>query len=229
MYWFDSYYWILVVPALLVSLWAQVRVQSTFRKYGSIPTRAGWTGAYTCRYLQQRAGLQVPIESVAGNATDHYDPRTGVIRLSQTVGAVDSVMAVGVAAHETGHAMQYADGYFPIKIRAVILPTTQIASTAAPYLFLLGLLFSIPILAYLGLAFYFMAVLFQLVTLPVEFNASARAMRALRDSGSFTEEELRGVRKVLSAAAMTYVAAMLVSLMSFLRLLLLLSRRNDRR
>lgn len=226
MFFFDQYYWLLVVPALLVTVWAQFKVKSAFHKYSQMGVRSGMTGAEASREIQWQNGISVALESVAGAMTDHYDPRTNVIRLSEPVGQVSSVAAVGVAAHETGHALQYANGYMPIKIRSVILPTTRIASTIAPYLFLAGMLLYSDLLAYLGLAFFGVAVLFQLLTLPVEFNASARAMKALREGGMMTEEELKGVRQVLTAAAMTYVASMLVALMSFLRLILLLSRRN---
>lgn len=226
MFFFDHYYWLLVVPALLVTVWAQFKVKSAFHKYSQMGVRSGMTGAEASREIQRQNGISVALESVAGAMTDHYDPRTNVIRLSEPVGQVSSVAAVGVAAHETGHALQYANGYMPIKIRSVILPTTRIASTIAPYLFLAGMLLYSDLLAYLGLAFFGVAVLFQLLTLPVEFNASARAMKALREGGMMTEEELKGVRQVLTAAAMTYVASMLVALMSFLRLILLLSRRN---
>ena len=160
--------------------------------------------------------------------TDYYDPRSNVIRLSETVGPAQSIAAIGVAAHETGHALQYANGYGPIKLRAAILPTTQFASTLSPYLVIAGLIFNMSSLAYVGIVFFGMAVLFQLVTLPVEFNASHRAIQALEGQGILTEEELAGARKVLTAAAMTYVAALLVSLMSFIRLLLLVNGRGRR-
>lgn len=229
MFWIDKWYLLLVVPALLVAAWAQFRVQSTFKKYGQVGTSRRITGAQASRIIQQRNGIQVPIESVAGHLTDHYDPKANVIRLSESVGQVDSIAAVGVAAHETGHALQYEAGYAPIQLRAAIVPVTRIASTLSPYLVIAGLVFSIDPLAYLGVAFFGLAVLFQLITLPVEFNASARAIRALSEGGMMTDEELDGVRKVLWAAAMTYVAALFVSLMSLLRLLLMVSgrRRND--
>lgn len=226
MFFFDQYYWLLVVPALLITVWAQLKVKSAFHKYSQIGVRSGLTGEEASREIQRQNGLSVPVEQVAGSMTDHYDPRTNVIRLSEPVGSVSSVAAVGVAAHETGHALQYAEGYAPIKLRSVILPTTRIASTIAPYLFLAGILFYSDFLAYLGIGFFGVAVLFQILTLPVEFNASARAMKALEQGGLMTEEELKGARQVLTAAAMTYVASMLVALMSFLRLILIVSRRN---
>lgn len=227
-YLMDYWYFILVVPALLVSVWAQVKVKSTFHKYSQIGTACGMTGRDACIEIQNRNGLSLPIELIAGSMTDHYDPRSNVIRLSQTVGPAQNIAAIGVAAHETGHAIQYAQGYGPIKLRAAILPATQFASTLSPYLVLAGLLFSIPSLAYVGIAFFGVAVLFQLITLPVEFDASHRAIQALESQGILTQEELSGAKKVLSAAAMTYVAALLVSLMSFIRLLLIVNDRGRR-
>ena len=224
----DKWYLILVVPALLVTLWAQIKVQTTFKKYNQIGTRGGLSGAEASAAIQRQNGIHVPLEMVKGSLSDHYDPRANVIRLSETVYGVRSIAAVGVAAHETGHAMQYAQGYAPIQIRNAIVPVTRIASGVSIYMVLFGLLFWEP-LAMLGVAFFGLSVVFQLLTLPVEFNASSRAMKALRESGVLTEEELSGARKVLTAAAMTYVAALFLSLMSFLRLLLIVGgrRRND--
>lgn len=224
----DKWYLILVVPALLVTLWAQIKVQTTFKKYNQIGTRGGLSGAEASAAIQRQNGIHVPLEMVKGSLSDHYDPRANVIRLSETVYGVRSIAAVGVAAHETGHAMQYAQGYAPIQIRNAIVPVTRIASGVSIYMVLFGLMFWEP-LAMLGVAFFGFSVVFQLLTLPVEFNASSRAMKALRESGVLTEEELSGARKVLTAAAMTYVAALFLSLMSFLRLLLIVGgrRRND--
>ena len=224
----DKWYLILVVPALLVTLWAQIKVQTTFKKYNQIGTRGGLPGAEASAAIQRQNGIHVPLEMVKGSLSDHYDPRANVIRLSETVYGVRSIAAVGVAAHETGHAMQYAQGYAPIQIRNAIVPVTRIASGVSIYMVLFGLLFWEP-LAMLGVAFFGFSVVFQLLTLPVEFNASSRAMKALRESGVLTEEELSGARKVLTATAMTYVAALFLSLMSFLRLLLIVGgrRRND--
>ena len=224
----DKWYLILVLPALLVTLWAQIKVQTTFKKYNQIGTRGGLSGAEASAAIQRQNGIHVPLEMVKGSLSDHYDPRANVIRLSETVYGVRSIAAVGVAAHETGHAMQYAQGYAPIQIRNAIVPVTRIASGVSIYMVLFGLLFWEP-LAMLGVAFFGFSVVFQLLTLPVEFNASSRAMKALRESGVLTEEELSGARKVLTAAAMTYVAALFLSLMSFLRLLLIVGgrRRND--
>lgn len=229
-FYFDYWYLILVLPAVLLAAWAQIRVQSTFKKYSQMGTRQGLSGREAVEEIQRTSGVRVPIETIQGSMTDHFDPRSGVIRLSETVYNVRSIAAIGVAAHEMGHALQYAQGYQPIRVRSAILPVTRIGSTLAPYLVVIGLLVSsLQALAYVGVAFFALATLFQLVTLPVEFNASARAIQALRDGGMMTEEELAGAKKVLSAAAMTYVAALFVSLMSLLRLILIVSRRGNRR
>ena len=226
--WIDYWYVILVLPAVLVAVFAQYQVQHTFSRYSRVPVRAGLSGAEMSVQIQRANGLSVPVEATAGSLTDHYDPRTGVIRLSEPVYGACSVAAVGVAAHETGHALQYAEGYFPVRVRAAIIPTTRFASAAAPYLIALGLIFSFQPLAMAGVLVFGLSVLFQLVTLPVEFNASRRALHALEGSGELTAEELAGVRRVLTAAAMTYVAALLVSLMHFLRLLLIVAGRGRR-
>lgn len=225
---FDMWYLVLVVPALIISLWAQIKVKSTFKKYSKIGVRSVMTGYEASIAIQRMSGVSIPVESVPGNLTDHFDPRTNVIRLSQSVGQRNSIAAVGVAAHETGHALQYAERYLPIHIRMAIIPVTRFSSGLAPWLFLAGIIFNYSFLAYIGVLLFGFAVLFQLVTLPVEFNASARAVRALEAQGILTGDELEGAKKVLSAAALTYVAALLVSLMSFLRLLLIVSGRGRR-
>lgn len=229
-YGFDMWYFILIVPALLLSVWAQIKVKTTFSKYSKIGTNSGMTGRDASLAIQRQNYISVPVEIIQGSLTDHYDPRDNVIRLSQGVGTVPSIAAIGVAAHETGHALQYAEGYGPMKVRSAIVPVTQFSSRFAPWLVIAGLIFSINSLAYLGVALFGLAVVFQLVTLPVEFNASSRALKALDAQGILNDEELRGAKNVLSAAAMTYVAALFVSLMSFLRLLLIVTgrgRRND--
>lgn len=219
------------MPALLVAAWAQIKVKTTFAKYSKVPARM--TGAQASEAIQRRRGLVVPVQSTAGQLTDHYDPKSNVIRLSEPVYNVASVAAVGVAAHETGHALQYDEDYFPMKLRGAIVPATQIASSSAFWLFMIGLLVGAwsnnYIIAYLGLFGFFLVFLFQLITLPVEFNASRRALRALEEDGVLSVEELRGAKKVLTAAALTYVAAMLVALMQFLRLLLILGNNRGRR
>lgn len=225
----DYWYLILVVPALLVSLWAQLKVKSTFAKYSNKAVGSGMTGAAACRYIQQANGIQTDIRMVGGELSDHYDPRTNVICLSENVGNRATVAAVGVAAHETGHALQHAEGYGPVMLRTKMVPVTNFASGISPIFILLGIVLSMDVLAYIGIALFSVATLFQLVTLPVEFNASSRAVAALEHSGQFSEEELSGVKKVLTAAALTYVAALLVSLMSLLRLILIVGGNNRRR
>lgn len=228
MFWIDYWYLILVVPALLVAVYAQVKVQSAFKKYSQVGTRSGLSGAEASTLIQRQNGIQIPIEQVQGSMTDHFDPRTNVIRLSETVCNVRSVAAIGVAAHETGHALQYEEGYGPIKLRAAILPVTNFATSVSPIMIIVGLIASWQWLAMAGVAFFALSVLFQLVTLPVEFNASSRALKALSAGGVLTAEELDGAKKVLSAAALTYVAALLVSLMNLLRLLLIVAGRGRR-
>ncbi len=225
----DYWYLILVVPALLIAAIAQIRVKSVFSRYSRMPVRCGMSGTEASRFIQRQNGINVPIRAVSGSMTDFYDPKSNSISLSDTVRDQTSVAAVGVAAHETGHALQYANDYFPVRLRMGMVPVTNFASSISPVLIVLGLMLSLPTLAYIGIALFSMAVLFQLVTLPVEFNASARAVRALEQSGSLSDEELRGVRRVLSAAAMTYVAAMLVSLMNLLRLIAIVAGNGNRR
>ena len=229
LFYMDYWYLVLVVPALLISAWAQVRVKSTFSKYSRMGVGCGMTGADACRYIQQANGIETGLEAVAGSLSDHYDPRNNTIRLSSEVYGRSSIAAVGVAAHETGHALQHAEGYGPVKLRTSMVPVTNFASKISPFLIVLGILLSMDSLAYAGIALFSVATLFQLVTLPVEFNASNRAVVALENSGRFTEEELRGVKKVLTAAALTYVAALLVSAMTLLRFVLLVSGRGNRR
>ena len=227
---FDVYYLILVVPALLLALWAQVMVKTTFAKYSKVPARM--TGADASRAIQRENGLAIPIEATRGNLTDHFDPRSNVIRLSEPVCNVATVAAVGVAAHETGHALQHARGYLPMKIRQSIVSVTQIASSASFWLFAIGLVLGAYMdnytVAYIGVIGFFIMFFFQLITLPVEFNASRRAIKALEAQGLLSEEELAGARRVLNAAAWTYVASMLVALGQFLRLLVILGNRRRR-
>ncbi len=226
-YYYDYYYLILVVPALLISLWAQFKVSSTFNRYNNVFSRRGYTAAQIARTILDANGLQnVRIERVAGKLTDHYDPRANVIRLSDSVYDSTSVAAIGVAAHESGHAVQYAVGYSPIKLRNAVIPLTNIGSTLSMPLLLLGLIFSFRPLVIGGILLFALVALFQLITLPVEFNASNRALQILQTGNYLSDEELVGARKTLSAAAMTYVAALLVSLMQLLRLILLYGRRN---
>ncbi len=229
MYWYgiDVYYIVLVLPALFFALWAQARVNSAFNRYSRVRTGSGMTGADAARLILDRSGLQdVRIELTEGRLSDHFDPRTGVIRLSRDVYYNPSVASVGVAAHECGHAIQYAEGYFPIKLRSAIIPATQIGSQLALPLFFLGLIFSYSPLMNAGILLFALVAVFQLVTLPVEFNASRRAVEILSSSGMVSGEEERGVRSVLSAAALTYVAALATALANLLRLVLIAGRRN---
>ena len=225
----DYWYLVLVLPAVLVSLWAQIKVKSTFNKYSSYAVRCGMTGAGASRCIQQAYGICTGMESVSGSLTDHFDPRSNTIRLSTPVYGQATIAAVGVAAHETGHALQHAEGYAPVKLRTAMVPVTNFASGLSPILVILGLMLSMDALAYLGVILFSVATLFQLVTLPVEFNASNRAVAALERSGRFTPDEIQGVKKVLTAAALTYVAALFVSLMSLLRLILIVSGNRGRR
>lgn len=227
-YGIDRYYLILVVPALLISMYAQWKVSSTFKTYSSTATRSGLTGAGVARKILDMNGLQsVRVERIAGNLTDHFDPRDNVVRLSDTVYGSASISAVGVAAHETGHAVQHATKYVPMKIRSAIIPVTNIGSKLAIPLVLVGLLFSFPMLTEIGIVFFSLSVIFQLVTLPVEFNASSRAIATLANTGLVSDVEKTGVRKVLTAAALTYVAALLVAIAQLMRLVLLFGRRNN--
>lgn len=230
---FDMTYVVLVLPCILLSLWASSHVNSTFRKYSSQLSRRGITGAQAAqRVLSSNGVSSVRIERVSGNLTDHYDPRTNVIRLSDSVYDSTSTAAIGVACHEAGHAVQYAQHYRPIKLRAAIIPVTNIGSKLAMPLILLGLVLNFMgdasyIFVYLGIACFGLSLVFQLITLPVEFNASRRAMTAIAGAELLTQEEQQGARKTLQAAAMTYVAATAVALTQLLRLLILFGRRRD--
>ena len=233
-YGFDMFYVILVLPCVIFSIWASARVNSTFKKYSSQFSRRRITGAEAAQRVLNANGLRdVRIERVGGNLTDHYDPRSNVIRLSDSVYGSTSTAAIGVACHEAGHAVQYAQNYAPIKLRAAIIPITNIGSKLAMPLILIGLLLTVMesasyFFVYAGIACFGLSLVFQLVTLPVEFNASRRAMEAIADSDILTSEEQVGARKTLSAAAMTYVAATAVALAQLLRLLLIFGGRRRR-
>lgn len=235
----DIYYILLVLPAMLFSLWASARVNSTFKRYSQMRNSRGMTGADAARAVLSANGVTgVRIERVSGNLTDHYDPRDNVIRLSDSVYDAATPAAVGVAAHEAGHAVQYATDYAPIKIRAAIVNVTNIGSRLSVPLIVIGLLLmSIRSLAAYSDFFYYVAlfgvlcfglcVVFQLVTLPTEYNASRRAKQTIESCNLLTYEEQQGVKKVLSAAALTYVAALTVAIANFLRLLMIVGRRKD--
>lgn len=225
---FDYYYLVLVMPAILFALWAQAQVSGTFEKFSKVRTMRGLTGAQAAEAVLRAGGVyDVRIERVAGNLTDHFDPRAKVIRLSDSVYDSPSVAAVGVAAHEAGHAVQHAQDYFPIKVRSAIIPVTQVGSSLALPLIIIGLVLSSLNLVYLGIAFFGLSTVFQAVTLPVEFDASRRAIATLGSEGLLSQEELPGAKKTLRAAALTYVAALAVSLAQLLRLLLLFGGRRD--
>ena len=218
---------LIVLPALIFTIWAQIKVNSSFKKYSKVAVHGGLTGARAARKILDANGLyDVKIERVRGSMTDHYDPRTNVIRLSETVHDVSSVAAVGVAAHEVGHAIQYARAYAPIKFRMSIIPVTRVGSMLAMPIFLIGLLLANDAFLLFGIVLYSFVTLFQLITLPVEFNASKRALATLSGDKMLGGEELRGAREVLSAAAMTYVAALASSLLTLLRLVLLANNRR---
>ena len=231
-YGFDVSYLIFVLPCLLLSLWASANVNSTFKKYSKQLSSRGITGAEAARRVLYANGVHnVRIERVSGNLTDHYDPKTNVIRLSDSVYDSTSTAAIGVACHEAGHAVQYAKNYAPIKLRAAIVPITNIGSKLAMPLILIGLLLSFGEsisygFVYAGIACFSLSVIFQLVTLPVEFNASRRAMEAIESGDLLNTEEQKGARKTLTAAALTYVAATAVALAQLLRLLLLFGGRR---
>lgn len=234
-YGFDWTYIIFVLPAVIFSIWASINVNTTFEKYSKVKSHYGITGAMAARRLLDENGLShVKIERVGGNLTDHFDPRTNVIRLSQSTHDNSSPAAIGVAMHEAGHAIQYATNYKPIKFRQKLIPITNFGSKLAIPLVILGTLLSVlggvySYIALAGVILYGFCVLFQLVTLPVEFNASRRAVKALENTYMLKDEEVPIVKKVLSAAALTYVAALAVSLTQLLRLLLIVSRANGRR
>ena len=224
---FDVYYLVLVAPTLLLSVIAQILVKSTFAKYSQVRCSRKLTGRDVAALLMKVNRIHdVGIQATRGALTDHYDPTTKSLRLSQPVFAQNSIAAIGVAAHETGHAIQHAVSYAPLGLRSTLVPVANIGSAVGPWLALAGLLLSFPLLINLGIVFFGVSVLFYVITLPVEFNASARAIALLRENHVLNEEELDGVKKVLTAAALTYVAAALTALMSFVRLILL---SRDRR
>ncbi len=231
---FDWTYVILVLPAVLLSVWASMKVNSTFKRYSTVRPVGGITGAEAARRVLDANGLyNVRIEHIRGNLTDHFDPRTNVIRLSDNVYGVSSISAIGVASHEAGHAVQYAKGYKPLQIRNAIIPITNLGSRLAIPLVILGILFAgfgeqFIYVAYAGIGCFALSTLFQLLTLPTEFDASRRALMSMESYGLLYREELDGAKKVLSAAAMTYIAALTVSVMQLLRLIIIVSG-NDRR
>ncbi|MBE7065871.1 MAG: zinc metallopeptidase [Ruminococcaceae bacterium] len=226
----DPLYIILVMPAVILAFIAQIGVKTTFSKYSKVSPARRITGEDAARAVLRANGVEgVRFEYVAGDLTDHFDPKTNTIRLSGSVGSASSIAAIGVAAHEAGHAVQHAKGYALIKFRMAIIPITNIGSMLAFPLILIGILIEMTALAYLGIAFFGFSTVFQLVTLPVELNASKRAVQAIKNEGLLDGDELKGAKKTLTAAAMTYLAALFVSVMQLLRLVLMVggSRRRD--
>ena len=229
-YYYDPTY-ILVLIGAALSLWASATVKSTYNKYSRVYSYSGLTGAQAAAQILRQAGIyDVRIEHVSGNLTDHYDPKARVLRLSDSVYGSNSVAAIGVAAHECGHAIQDQEDYVPLRFRSAFVPVANLGTQVAFPILLLGVfLGSSHFLIQVGLLCFFFGVLFQLITLPVEFNASGRAVRILRETGMMSDDELSKTKKVLSAAAMTYVAAAAASILSMLRLIILFggNRRRD--
>lgn len=232
------YYWmydptmLLLIPAIILAMWAQIKVSSTFSKYSQIASARGITGADAARMILDKNGLSnVRVQHIDGNLTDHFDPRTNVVSLSDATYASSSIGAIGVAAHECGHAVQHATGYGPIRVRNAIVPVVSFCSKAAMPIIVIGFILSAfggaaPIIIKLGIILYAATVAFQIITLPVEFNASSRALKTLESYYMLNPEEIKGARKVLSAAAMTYVAAAFSAIMTLLRLILLSNNRR---
>lgn len=224
-----EYYLLYFVLPLVITLWAQIKVNNAYSKYSRISSRRGMTGYDAARRILDSNGLyNVSIERIPGKMTDHYDPRANVIRLSEGTYSSSSIAACGIAAHEAGHALQYAEGYSPIKLRSSVIKVANVGSQLAMPLFIIGLLFSSTVLCYAGIIAFSAAVFFQLVTLPVEFNASRRAVKCVESLG-MDDDEVGGVKKMLTAAAMTYVASLAVSLLSLLRLIAIAQSGNNRR
>ncbi|HDF2515807.1 TPA: zinc metallopeptidase [Clostridioides difficile] len=218
---------VVLIPAILLTIYAQFKVSSTTNKYLRVNTRRGYTGEQTARRVLDSNGLyDVKIEMVRGHLSDHYDPRRKAVRLSEDVYYGTSITSVAVAAHECGHAIQHAKGYAPLQIRSSLVPVVNFASSISWFLIFLGFIMADPFLK-IGILLFSASVLFQIITLPVEFNASSRAIVQLGNLGIIDESESRQSRRVLSAAALTYVAAALVSILQLLRLLLIAQRRND--
>ena len=229
LFYYDYTYWMMLLPVLLITIYAQAKVSSNFKRYSQVTNRRYLTGAQAAEAVLRRHGIyDVRIERVSGNLTDHYDPRTNVIRLSQSVYDSPTIAAVGVAAHEAGHAVQYAVGYGPIRLRSALIPVTQIGSQFGVVLLFLGILLSFEPLFLAGIVLFGATTVFQLVTLPGEYNASHRAIETIESAHLLDDEEMVGAKKVLSAAALTYVAALLTSVVQLLRFILLFAGRSDR-
>ena len=231
---FDIYYIYLIIPAMLLAFWASINVKGTFSKYSRIPSKRGFTGRDAALAVLDRYGItDVQIVKTSGELTDHFDPSAKVIRLSESVYSGTSAASIGVAAHEAGHAAQYAEDYVPMKLRSAIIPATRIGSNLAMPLFLIGLVMSaygeqFLSIAYIGIFCFSLSTLFQLLTLPAELNASSRALAAIKEEGILDREEYPGAKRVLRAAALTYVAALAVSLLQLLKLLAIAGSRKRR-
>jgi len=224
----NNIYCILLIPVFVLSLWAQFQVSGRFRRYSAVKNRRYLTGAQAAEAVLRAHGVfDVPIRPCGGSLTDHYDPRDNTIYLSEPVYNAATIAAVGVAAHEAGHAVQYAEGYGPVRLRSAIIPATQLGSKFSFILLMIGMLLYSQTLFLAGIILFSLTTFFQLVTLPVEFNASARAIETIEGGGLLDEEELAGAKKVLRAAAMTYVAALLMSMLQLLRFVLIFLSRSD--
>lgn len=219
---------ILLLPAIIIAFWAQTKVSSTYKKYRTVRTMNGYTGENVARMMLDSAGLyDVPVVETRGELTDHYDPRSRVVRLSTDIFHGSSIAAAGVAAHEVGHAMQHQEKYKPLVLRTSMATAVNFSSQASIFIFMIGLIFSIPMLTNIGIIFFTVAVFYQIITLPVEFNASRRALKILESRNILYGNEVNGAKNVLSAAAMTYVAAALMSISQLIRLIAISNRNND--
>jgi hypothetical protein len=226
MFYLDPLYFILAIPPLLLALWAQMKVKNTFAKYAQVPTSTGVNGIQTAQVLINRNALSVGVTSVPGHLTDHYDPRSKTVALSQS-SQQNSVASVAVVAHELGHAMQDKENYGPLKLRGAIVPAVQVGGWVGPLMFMAGLLFQSDALMWIGIIGFGLAAIFALVTLPVEFDASRRALAMLQQNNLLTEPELQGAKKVLDAAALTYVAAAAQAITTLLYYVMLAGRRRE--
>lgn len=219
---------LLLLPAIIIAFWAQSKVSSTYKKYRTVRTMNGYTGENVARMMLDSAGLyDVPVVETRGELTDHYDPRSRVVRLSTDIFHGSSIAAAGIAAHEVGHAIQHQEQYKPLVLRTSMAVAVNISSQASIFIFMIGLIFSIPMLTNIGIIFFTVAVFYQIITLPVEFNASRRALKILESRNILYGNEVNGAKNVLSAAAMTYVAAALMSISQLIRLIAISNRNND--
>ena len=219
---------LLLLPAIISAFWAQSKVSSTYKKYRTVRTMNGYTGENVARMILDSAGLyDVPVVETRGELTDHYDPRSRVVRLSTDIFHGSSIAAAGIAAHEVGHAIQHQEQYKPLVLRTSMATAVNFSSQASIFIFMIGLLFSIPMLTNIGIIFFTVAVFYQIITLPVEFNASRRALKILESRNILYGNEVNGAKNVLSAAAMTYVAAALMSISQLIRLIAISNRNND--